>query len=175
MRYTRESCHDMEAGPQVWSDRVPKAGNKNSAVCLAPRTNEVKQQQDWRLVFVDRPETERITDCLDELMFGDNIGNDRDLLSRSICASAGGCMSEVSHEVRLRKVQTVPEFGMACLAQRIAQEEVPSDSECSRCPGDDQTCRCFHKGRQEINRRRELRRACLCSLQDGLRPICDVA
>ena len=51
-----------------------------------------------RLVFVDRPETYRITDCLDELT-GENVGYDRDLLSRSICAtgrSARRCVCERS-------------------------------------------------------------------------------
>ena len=99
----------------------PKVVCNNSDVRVAPRKNEVKQQLDGRLVFVDRPETERTTDCLDELMFGENIGNDRDLLSRSVCASGSGRLSEVSHEVRLRKVQTGPELGMASLAQRIAE------------------------------------------------------
>ena len=94
----------------------------------APRKNEVKQQQDWRSVFVDRLETYGITDRLDELM-GENVGFDRDLMSRSICA----CLSEISPEVRLRRVQTGPELGMASLAQRIAEEEVSSDSECSLC------------------------------------------
>ena len=161
----------VQAGPaNLALERVPKAGNEDSVVRLAPRTNEVKQQQDRRLVFVDRPETYGITDRLDELM-GENVGFGRDLMSRSICA----CLSGMSHEVPLRKVQTGPGLGMASLAQRIAEEEVSSDSECSRCPGDDQKCRCFDEGTQEINRMRERRRACRCSLQDGLRPICDVA
>ena len=65
--------------------------------------------------------------------------------------SGGGCLSDVSHEVRLRKVQTGPELGMASLAQRIVEEEESSDSECSRCPGDDQRCKCFMQGaRSEI-------------------------
>ena len=144
---------------RVEPEREPK-------VHVATRENEVKQQQDWRLVFVDRPETYGITDRLDELM-GENVGFDRG----ASCA----CLSEISPEVRLRRVQTGPELGMASLAQRIAEEEVSSDSECSRCPGDDQKCRCFQEGRQELNRMRELRSAYLCSLQDGLRPICDVA
>ena len=104
----------VQAGPAILaSERVPKAGSKDSVVRLAPRRNEVKQQQDWRLVFVDRPETCGITDRLDELM-GENVGFDRDLLSRNICA----CFSEISPEVRLRRVQTGPEVGMASLAQR---------------------------------------------------------
>ena len=103
----------------------------------------------------------------EENFFGEDIGPDFDLLSRSI-------WSEVSHEVRLRKVQTGPELGTASLAQRIVGKEVSSDSECSRCPGDDHRCKGFHEGSQERNRRRELRRAYLCSLQDGLRPVCDV-
>ena len=149
----------------------PEREPTNSFVRVAPRKTEVKQQQDWKLVFVDRLETYRITDCLDDLMFDDNIGFDRDTLSRSICC---GCLSEVSHEVRLRRVQTGPELGMGSLAQGVAAEEVSSDSECSRSPGDDQKSRCFHEGRLKINRRRELRRAYLCSLQDGLRPTCDL-
>ena len=101
----------VQAGPSSLApERVPKAGSKDNVVRLAPRTDEVKQQQDWRLVFVDRPETYGITDRLDELM-GESVGFDRDLLSRSICASGG--VSVVSHEVRLRKVQTGPEFAMA--------------------------------------------------------------
>ena len=76
----------IQAGPaSLVPERVPKAGSKDSVVRLAPRSNEVKQQQDWRLVFVDRPETNGITDRLDELM-GENVGFDRDLMSRSICA-----------------------------------------------------------------------------------------
>ena len=122
---------------KVEPEREPKVVCNNSCVHVAPRKNEVKQQQDWRLVFVDRPETYQITDCLDELLFGEDIGYDFDLLSRSICASGSGCLSEVRHEVRLRKVQTGPGLGMASLAQLIADEEVSSDSECSRCPGDD--------------------------------------
>ena len=61
---------------------------------------------------------------------GENVGFDRDLMSRSICA----CLSEIRPEVRLRRVRTGPELGMAILAQRIAEEEVSSDSECSRLP-----------------------------------------
>ena len=53
---------------------VPKAGSKDSVVRLAERTNEA--QQDWRLVFVDRPGTYGVTDCVDELM-GENVGFDR--------------------------------------------------------------------------------------------------
>ena len=123
-------------------------------VRAAPRKNEVKHQQDWRLVFVDRPETCQSIDCLDELM-GDDCW-DRDLLSMSISASV--CLPSINHEVRLRKAQIGPEFGMAL------EEDVSSDSQCSLCPGDDQKCRCFHEGREEINRVRELRRAHLCSL-----------
>ena len=141
-------------------------------VRVAPRTTEVKEQQDWKLVFVDRQETYRITDCLDDLM-GENVGFDRDLLSRSICATGG--LPEVSHEVRLRKVQTRPELGWASLAHRVADEEVPSDSECSLCRGDDPKCRCYHEGMQARNRGRELGRAYLCTLQRGLRPLCQVA
>ena len=148
-------------------EREPKVACDNSCVRVAPRMNVVKQQQDWMLVFVDRPETYQITNCLDEILFGEDIGYDFDLLSRSICASGGGCSSEVSHEVRLRKVQTGPELGMASLAQRIAEEEVSSDSECSRCPGDDERCKFFHEGSQERNRRRELRRAHLSLLAAG--------
>ena len=100
---------------------------------------------------------------------GENVGFDRDLLSMSITAAA--CLPAISHEVRLRKVQAGPELGWASLAHRIADEEVSSDRECSLCPGDDSKCRCYHEGMQARNRRRELRRAYLCSLQDGLRPM----
>ena len=72
--------------------------------------------------------------------------------------SASGCLPGMSHEVRLRKAQTGLEVGIASLSQRISVEEVSSDTECSLCPGDDQICRCFHQGRQEVNRMRELRR-----------------
>ena len=162
----------VQTGPASSApERVAEARSKGNVVRVAPRTTEVKQQQDWRLVFVDRPETYQITDC-DELM-GENVGFDRDLLLRSICAAGG--LSVVSHEVRLRKVQTGPDLGCASLAQRVADEEVPSDSECSLCPGDDQKCRCCQEGMQARSRGREVRRACLCSLQDGMRPICQVA
>ena len=160
---------------KVELEREPKVVCNNSCVRVAPRKNEVKQQQDWRRVFVDRPKTYQITNCLDEILFCEDIGCD------SICcpgASAHlgvGAVSEVSYEVRLRTVQTGPELGMASLAQRIAVEEVSSDSECSRCPGEDQKCKCSHEGSQGRNRRRDLRRAYLCPLQDGLRPFCDVA
>ena len=80
------------------------------------RKNEVKQQQDWRLVFLDRPETYRITDCLDELSV-------RTLALTEICCPgvicATGGLSVVSHEVRLRKVQIAPELCWASLAQRV--------------------------------------------------------
>ena len=92
----------VQAGPASLNrERLPKARSKDSVVRLAPRTNEAKQQQDWRLVFVDRREACGITDRLDELM-GEKVGFDRDLMSRSICA----CLSEISPEVRLRRVQT---------------------------------------------------------------------
>ena len=74
-------------------------------VRVASRKNEVKQQQDWRQVFVDRPKTEPITDCSDELVFGENTGYDKDLLSRSICASGSGCLSEVTRYVCERSRQ----------------------------------------------------------------------
>ena len=60
----------------------PKLKCNYSDVRVAPRNNEVKQQQDWRLVFVDRPETFQIIDCLDELM------SERDCFHRSICVAA---------------------------------------------------------------------------------------
>ena len=112
---------------KVEPEREPKVVRNNSCVRVAPRKNEVKQQQGWRLVFVDRPETYQITNCLDEILFGEDIGYDFDPLSRSICASGSGCLSGVSHEVRLRKVQTAPALGMASFAQRIVEEEVSSD------------------------------------------------
>ena len=75
------------AHAKVEPERKPKVGCNNSCLRGAPRKNEVKQQQDWRLVFVDRQNTNRITDCLDELM-GEKFGFDRDLLSMSITAAA---------------------------------------------------------------------------------------
>ena len=69
----------------------------------APRNNEGKQQQDWRLVFVDTPETFQIIDCVDELTSTKDCLH-RDLLSRSIRVAA--CLPEIGHEVRLGRVQT---------------------------------------------------------------------
>ena len=91
------------AHARVEPEREPKVECNDSDVRVAPRKNDVRQQQDWRLVFVDRPESYRITDCLDELV-GENVGVDRGLLSRSICAS--GSLLEVSHEVRERPDRT---------------------------------------------------------------------
>ena len=56
------------AHPRVEPERGPKAGCNYSDVRVAPRKNEVKQQQDWRFVFVDRLETFQIIDCLDKLV-----------------------------------------------------------------------------------------------------------
>ena len=104
----------------------PKVVCNHSDVRVAPRKNEVKQQQDWRLVFVDRPETFQIIDCLDELMSTRECFH-RDLLSRSMCVAA--CLPEISHEVRLRSVQTeqaslaperVPEAGSKDNVVRVA-------------------------------------------------------
>ena len=65
----------VQTGPaSLAPERVSNAGSIVNVVRVAPRTTEVKQQ-DWRLVFVDRPETYRITDCLDELMLGENVGS----------------------------------------------------------------------------------------------------
>ena len=73
----------VQTGPaSLAPERVPKVGSSDIVVRVAQRTNEVKQQQDWSLVFVDRPETYRITDCLDELT-GENVGFDRDLQRRA--------------------------------------------------------------------------------------------
>ena len=136
----------VQTGPaSLAPKRVPKLGRSDCVTRVAPRLSEVKQQQ----------ETCRITDCLDELM-GENVGFDRDLLSMS--TSAAACLPGNSREVRLRKAQTGPELEMASLVQRVADEEVSSDSECSLCPGDDLKCRCFHEEMQARNRRRELRR-----------------
>ena len=55
-------------------EREPKVACDNSCVRVAPRMNVVKQQQDWMLVFVDRPETYQITNCLDEILCGEDIG-----------------------------------------------------------------------------------------------------
>ena len=166
-------CEVFRLGQRAWRlRRVLKAGSKDKVVRVAPRTTEVKQQEDWRLVFVDRPETHQITDCLDELV-GENVGFDRDLLSMRITAAA--CLPVISHEVRLRKVQAGPDLGWASLAQRVVDEEVSCDSECILCPGDESKCRCYHEGTQARNRRCELRRAYLCSRHDGLRPLCKVA
>ena len=150
----------------------PKSENGANEVSAPPREAEVKQRQDWRLIFADTEETFPITDCMDELL-GANFGRGRvaewHLLSMSVCRLGG--LPVISGEVRLRKLQTGPELGTASIAQRIADEEESSDSECSRCPGDNQQSKCFHEGRQERNRQRGLRRASLCSLRDGLRPI----
>ena len=59
-----------------------------------------------------------------------------------------GGLPEISHEVRLRKVQTRPVLRMASPAQRIADEVVSSDSECSRCSGDDQNAAASVMGRK---------------------------
>ena len=57
----------VQTGPaNVALERVPRVGRSDTGVRAPPRTNEVKQQLDWRLVFVDRPGTYRTTDCLDE-------------------------------------------------------------------------------------------------------------
>ena len=135
----------------------------------------MKQQQDWRLIFADTEEIYPITDCLDELV-GANFGRGRvaewHLLSMTITICRLGGLPVFKDEVRLRKFQTGPELGKASIAQRIADEEESSDTECSRCPGDDQQCKCFHEGRQKRKRQRGFRRSSLCSLRDGLRPIC---
>ena len=90
----------VQTGPASSApERVPKARSKDSVVRLAPRATEVTQQ-DWRLVFVDRPETYGITERLDELM-RENVALGRDLMSRSISA----CLPEISPEVNLRTVQ----------------------------------------------------------------------
>ena len=62
-------------------EQKPKSECSDSEVRVAPCKNDVKQQQDWRPVFVDRPGTYGITDDLDELM-GENVGFDMDLLSQ---------------------------------------------------------------------------------------------
>ena len=70
---------------QVWClSEYPKLGT----------TNERGEAATKLEVGLRRPETCGVTDCLDELM-GENVGFDRDLLSRSICA----CLSEISPEV----------------------------------------------------------------------------
>ena len=45
-----------------------------------------------------------------------------------------GRLPVVSHGVRPRKVHTGPDLGWASLAQRVADEDVSSDSECSLLP-----------------------------------------
>ena len=85
---------------------------------VAPRENEVKQQQDWRLVFVDRPEIFQIIDCMDELMTTGEYFH-RDLLSRSICVAV--CLPELSEEVRLRSVQAGP---VSFAPERVPRLEV---------------------------------------------------
>ena len=77
---------------------------------------------------------------------GQNVCFNTDLLSRNI--SASGFLPEISPKVCLRRVQTGPEMCMASLAQRIAEEEVSSDS---LCLGDDQQCHCcFAKGGKSL-------------------------
>ena len=147
---------------EVKPEQVPKA-------YMAPRERVAKQQQDWRLIFVDRPEIETITELLDDFL-SVSAGIYTDGLSRSICMLAV-IRPNISLKVRLRRVQSGPELGMAIRAQKIVDEEVASDSDCSRCLGDNRRCKCFLDGRQERNRNREERRAYLLSLQDGLLPI----
>ena len=60
---------------------------------------------------------------------------------------------------------------MAIRAQKIVDEEVASDSDCSRCPGDDRRCKCFHDGGRSGIAIGKKGRAYLLSLQDGLLPI----
>ena len=140
-------------------------------VQVTPREKQVKQRKYWRMLFVDRPATEHVIERLDEFVsIHADLGTDG--LSRSICM-LNAIRPDISLKVRLRRVQTGPELGMASRAQQNADEEVASDSDCSRCPGDDRRCKCFHEGSLEQNRNIEMRRACLCSLQDGLQPICD--
>ena len=72
---------------KVEPERELKVACNYSDVCMAPRKNEVKQQQDWRLFFVDRPETCGITDRLDELM-SENVDFDRALPAKPARAHA---------------------------------------------------------------------------------------
>ena len=53
-------------------------------VQVAPRETQVKQQKDWRMLFVDRPATEHIIERLDEFV-SIHAGLGTDALSRSIC------------------------------------------------------------------------------------------
>ena len=80
---------------KVEPERELKVVCNNICVRVAPRKNEVKQQQDWRLVFVDRPETYQITNCLDDILFGENSGYDFDLLSRG--AAKGPDRTRIGH------------------------------------------------------------------------------
>ena len=83
-------------------EREPKVVCNNSCVHVAPRKNEVKQQQDWRMVCVDIPETCQITNCLAEILFGEDTGYDFDLLSRSICASGWVLSAKGPDRTRIR-------------------------------------------------------------------------
>ena len=120
-------------------------------VQVAPREEQVKQQQDWRMLFVDRPATEHTIERLDEFV-SVYAGLGTDGLSRRICM-LNAIRPDISLKVWLRKVQTGPELGMASRAQQNADEEVASDSDCSRCAGDDRRCKCFHEGSLERNRK----------------------
>ena len=104
-KQSEKSARQGVVHARVENEREPKFECSDSDVRVAPRKNEVKQQQDWRLVFVDRPETFQIIDCMDELTSTRECFH-RDLLSRSTCVAA--CLPEIGHEVRLRSVQTGP-------------------------------------------------------------------
>ena len=110
-----EICHEVRlrsvqtGAASLTSERVPKVGRSDNVLRAAPRTNEVKQQQDWRLLFVDRRECFRITDCLH-----------RDLLSMSMTAAT--CMPVIRHEVRFRKVPAGSELHCSSLTQRVTDE-----------------------------------------------------
>ena len=141
-----EISHDarlqcVQTGPaSLAPERVPKAGSKVNVVRVAPRTTEVKQQQDWRLVFVDRPETFKIIDCLDEICCpgaSAQLGACPWLATRCVCE-------------RSRPDQN---WAWRAWLSTLLKMEVSSDSECSLCPGDDKTCRCFHEGRKELYRK----------------------
>ena len=134
-------------------------------VQVAPREEQVKQQQDWRMLFVDRPATEHIIERLDEFV-SVYAGLGRDGLSRRICM-LNAIRPDISLKVWLRRVQTGPELGMASRAQQNADEEVASDSDCSRCAGDDREVQMLPR-RGAWNGIAKGRAACLSVLAAGL-------
>ena len=91
---------------KVEPEREPKVVCSNSCVSAAPRKNEVNQQQDWRLVFVDRPETEQITDCLDAFCSARTLAlTETDCPGASVHLRAGACPRSATRYVCERSRQ----------------------------------------------------------------------